>query len=349
MADLILYPKPFFTRLCGPPGKFACGRAFLLFCALYIFGFLVDTFLSIHRQIPLSFAFLGVYCGLISIGALAICHVFFQTKDSLEELGLVEQLRQCLNKIYSTKPMMLCGFVFALCITFIQIALQFNVSNLISVYFSMWNLLAGFVVGLGFWTACGSLQLGSAISKCNLTVFLLAPFQTPIIRKLSILMWSYSLWFTLEVLLFSTAVTMAATEMNSLAKPLFGKFTGLDIAGGLSFFFLMIFTPLYTLSLQEKVVSAVRRSKCAALANLDVKLREALENLKSSDREKLSDLLDTNKTIRDSSELPFALENVTKLLTLLIPALALVYGKNSALIDQLGKSLLKAFLPSVNP
>ncbi len=348
MSDTPTYPKPFFIRLCAPSPRAGAIRAIVIFSVLFIIGLGVDALLSIHNEFPFAFLFLAVYCGIISFGSWGLGHVYWQTRHTLEELGLVEETKVCLRKIYASKPMLACGVAFAVFVGIVQIALQFKVSIWISIYFCLTNVLAGFVTGLGLWTACGSLRLGDAISKSNLTVFLLAPFQTPVVRKLSRVMWSYSLLFTFEVLLFSVVVTLAAVMMNTRATPILGsKFTALDIAGASSFFFLAFFSPLYTLALQQKILSAVRRAKEAALADLDTKLRAALENLKSPDREKLSDILATNQTVRDARELPFALENVTKLLTILLPGLAYLYGKNSELINQLGGVILQAFLPSV--
>jgi hypothetical protein len=126
---------------------------------------------------------------------------------------------------------------FAIFVGLIPLALQFKVSVWISSYFFLTNALAGFVAGLGLWAVFGSVRLGDAISKANLKVFLLAPFQTPIVRRLSGLMWSYSILFTFEVVLFSLLLALAATMLNTRATPILGKFTSLDVAGALSFFF----------------------------------------------------------------------------------------------------------------
>lgn len=349
MSDTPTYPKPFFVRLCAPSPRAGIVRAFLTFSALFLVGLVIDVLLSIHNEFPLAFLLLAIYCAIVSFGLWGLCHVYWQTKHTLEETGLVEQTRSCLREIYASKPILICGAAFAVFVGLVQIALQFKVSLWISIYFCLWNGLAGFVIGLGLWTACGgSLRLAGVIGKSNLHVFLLSPFQTPSVRRLSRLMLTYSVLFTFEVLLFSVAVTVAAVTLNARALPIPGsKFTAFDVAGASSFFFLALFSPLYTLVLQQRILSAVRRAKEIALAELDKQLRTALEDPKSPDREKLSDLLSTNQTVRDTRELPFAVDNVTKLLSILLPGLAYLYSKNSELINELGQVIVKAFLPSV--
>lgn len=348
MSNTPTYPEPFFIRLCAPSPRAGNIRAIILFVVLFIIGVSVDALLSISGQFPFAILFLGVYCGLVSFGIWALGYVYWQTKHTLEGIELVGQTKECLREIYARKPMLTCAVTFAVFVGLVQIAIQFKVSFWISMYFCLTNVVAGFVAGLGFWTACGSLRLGDAISKSTLPVFLVAPFQTPNVRKLSRLMWNYSLFFTFEVLLFSIVVTLAAMSMSARATPILGnKFTAFDVAGASSFFFLALFSPIYTLALQQRIQFAVRYGKEAALAQLDTKLRAALETSKSSDHESLSDLLSATQAVRDARELPLSADKVTKLLSILLPGLAYIYSQNSDLINELGGMIVKAFLPGI--
>jgi hypothetical protein len=110
---------------------------------------------------------------------------------------------------------------------------------------------------------------------------------------------------------------------------------------------LTLFCPLYSLVLQQKILSAVRHAKENALVELDKQLRSALEDSKSAEPGKLSHLLSANQAVRDARELQFTLDTITKMLSILLPGLAYLYTKNADLINELGTQILKAFLPSV--
>ena len=120
MSDTPTYPKPFFIRLCAPSPRTGAIRALLIFSALFLVGLGVDALLSIHDQFPFAFLFLAVYCGIVSFGLWALGHVYWQTRHTLEELGLVEQMRSCLKEMYASKPMLTCGIAFASFVGIVQ-------------------------------------------------------------------------------------------------------------------------------------------------------------------------------------------------------------------------------------
>lgn len=223
-----LYPRPFYLRPLAFSRRPAV-QALTVLGMLVVGGLLARHLSDVQAHFPDYLLFLWIYAAVVAFGIWALSYAYERTKTTFVSLQLHTRLADRVAEIYATPRMAITALSFALFVVFVQFALRFRVPPQITIYLLIWNFIAGFIAGLGIWTAVGSIRLAVAIGRCELELYDLYPAETPSLRLLASLMWTHSFLFASEILIFSLATTWASITLRDRATPIYGRFSALDI------------------------------------------------------------------------------------------------------------------------
>ena len=340
------YPIPFYLRFLNASSKLDGIVAITLFMFLLVVGGVLNTIFSVQSYFQdSSYVLLFTYCSVISFGYWSLANVYRRTKQTLIKANMVDKIYPTLNVIYADRLASIWSVMFAVLVGVIQFALRFQIPPKITLYFFVWNFLGGFVAGLGLWMAFGSLQLATTIGKVKFEVYTISPKHSPILRDLSRLMWTYSFLFTSETLIFSFAVSWASIALHDKVMSLYGTFSALDLAGSLSFFLILIFCPLYTYVIQNRIQEAARNEAIDALGKIDRTVKKVISG--ENPKDNLKDLLATSDVIHSSINSSIDIPNLSKLLSIIVPGLTYLYSQNSKIINHIFEIVKKIFFPGI--
>lgn len=266
---------PFYVEICNKlPIISIIPKYFLyvLFGLIPYFGLLI---LSLFTETPLNFTIIWIFLiisAIITAAFSLLANAYDSTCDSLDEaiklLNTETQIQKFENYIkimFKSKYQLITCIILMLIVVLAVILMDISLEYPYNIYLIFIAIFASFSAGLGLWLALSSAYFISQLKYIgNLTLNTINPSQTVGIKKLSKLLTTFSISFSLELFLFLLIFFLAPWK-NIEMQSFFRKILVLPFLLFMLFFFMFP---------QSAIKTIVENHKEKNLMNIEKRISE---------------------------------------------------------------------------